>query len=155
MRKRTGKKIRNRIEYLLLMGFTYIIWAIPLNGLYFMASVLGGFIFSVLRIRRKVVLNNLKLAFPDKTDHERLMIARKTYQHFARMTFEVIRMPRMGKDELFSLGVMKDQNVLDKALQGEKGAILLTGHFGNWELYAASLARHGYPISSLVNNTIL
>jgi KDO2-lipid IV(A) lauroyltransferase len=69
------------------------------------------------------------------------------------MTFvELARMPRSGRAGLSRLVDVEGLEHFDRALCRGKGAVLATGHFGNWELMGAALAQRGYPMNFLVGH---
>lgn len=144
------KIIRHRVEYHVLMGFILFIWLIPLEAVHVISDLLGQFVWSVLRVRRKVVLSNLRLAFPDKTQQELKQIALRAYQNFAKMVFEYSRFPLLKKETVFSDWEVDGIEHIEWALKRGKGAVLVAGHFGNWEYMGAYLAQLGYPVSFLV-----
>jgi len=144
------KKTRHYIEYFFLLGFVLLTWMFSLKGILLLGDLLGWFAFSVLGIRRKVVLDNLSHAFPEKSEKELLAIARKSYQNFAKMTLEYMRFPRMTGEDVLSLCRLEGKEKLELALKRGKGAVLVGGHFGNWELMGAALVQLGYPVSFLV-----
>ena len=65
---------------------------VPRGALDALGAALGSLVWT-LRIRRGVVLGNLRLAFPEKTEAERRAIARATYRSLGRMVFEFLRVP--------------------------------------------------------------
>jgi KDO2-lipid IV(A) lauroyltransferase len=65
------------------------------------------------------------------------------------MTFEYARFPRLTQRDIEKLITVTGGEHLDAALAGGKGAILVAGHFGNWEILS-TLARLGYPMTLLV-----
>ncbi|MBN2031469.1 lysophospholipid acyltransferase family protein [bacterium] len=144
------KEIRHRIEYVFLMGILLWVWMVSLKTALLAADILGFFVFSVLRIRRLVVMDNLKQAFPEKSQKELLGIARRTYQNFAKMIFEYMRFPIMKREDVLSLFSVKGIEHIDWALKQGKGGVLIAGHYGNWELMGAYLAQLGYPTYFLV-----
>jgi KDO2-lipid IV(A) lauroyltransferase len=148
--ERWNKRVQHQIEYIALLGVLLIIWLASLKTVIKMAEFLGWFFFSVLRLRRKVTLQNLERAFPEKTPEERLEIARRTYKNFAKMTLEYMRFPVYKKGEILSLCRIEDLEQIDRVLENGKGGVLLAGHFGNWELMGAAVAQKGYPVSYLV-----
>jgi KDO2-lipid IV(A) lauroyltransferase len=67
---------------------------IPLSFALFIGRRLGDFIYSILRLRRKVVMQNLTMVFgTEKTKKELKRIARRTYQNFGMTLIEFIRLP--------------------------------------------------------------
>jgi KDO2-lipid IV(A) lauroyltransferase len=150
MKSRIWKKIQHQIEFIALQGIFLIIWQVSLRTLLMMGDMLGWFFFSVIRMRRKITLQNLTRAFPNKSKKEKVSIARRTYKNFAKMTLEYMRFPVLDKETIFSLCHLEGVKYLDWVIKNGKGGILVAGHFGNWELMGAVLALKGYPISFLV-----
>ena len=144
------KKTRHHIEYFSLLGLVLLVWMLSLRGILLLGDLLGWFAFSILGVRRKVVLDNLSHAFPEKSRGELLAIARRSYQNFAKMTLEYMRFPRMSGQDVLSLCRLEGRENLDFALKKGKGAVLVGGHFGNWELMGAFFVQLGYPVSFLV-----
>jgi KDO2-lipid IV(A) lauroyltransferase len=126
------------------------IWLISLETSLMVGDLLGWVVFSVLRIRRRTVMENLSLAFPEKSERELMSIAKKAYQNFAKMLFEYIRFPVMDSRTVFSRCQLEGEEHLEWAMKHGKGGILISGHFGNWELIGGILNQLGYPISLLV-----
>jgi len=63
---------------------------------------------------------------------------------------EVLQFPRLTSENLDRLVAFEGKQNMDSALKIGRGAIILTAHFGNWELLGASLALSGYGISFIV-----
>jgi KDO2-lipid IV(A) lauroyltransferase len=123
--------------YNLLYGLLYLISLLPMRLLYFLSDGLYVLVYYVLGYRKKVVLNNLALAFPEKTEEERIRIAKKFYRNFLDTFMEIIRLIRADKayvDKHF----ISDYAVFHQLhAQGKSWQVHL-GHNFNWEL--ASLA---------------
>jgi KDO2-lipid IV(A) lauroyltransferase len=94
------------------------------------------------------VLANLRLAFPDRSEGEIRRLALETYWSYARDAIDFMRSLKLGREELARMVFRIDREVFDRVLAGGKGALLVTGHFGNWELGAVFLRRlYDYPLS--------
>ena len=106
-----------------------------------------GWLLWSLRVRRRVVLENLALAFPDKPRGERRAIARATYRHLGRMVPEFLRAPAMGSEELERLFVYQGWEIYEQARALGRGVIACTGHFGYFDLLAAAHALKGIPMT--------
>jgi KDO2-lipid IV(A) lauroyltransferase len=127
-----------------------ILWSVPLPLVYRVADCLGWFTFHVLRIRRDVSLENLARAFPEKPEGERRKIAQRAYRNVAKMACEFVRFPVMKKEDVLSQCRYVGWEMLEAARRMNRGAILVSGHFGNWELLGASIAQMGYPVAFVV-----
>jgi len=108
-----------------------------------------GWLIWTLGIRRRVTLENLRLAFPEKTEAERRAIARANYRHLGQMIPDFLRVPTLSPEELDRIFVYEGwENYLAAKARG-KGVIACTAHFGNFDLLAAANTRRGVPITMI------
>lgn len=121
---------------------------LPRRWLYALTGALAWLAWA-LRIRRRVVMDNLRLAFPEKPAAERRDIARRTYRHLGRMAAEIVLVPRMSPEELERALVFENLGALEEAKARGKGVVACTAHYGNWELLQAGCSLRGIPISSI------
>ncbi len=141
---------QHRLEYGATRAVQAIICALPAGAARAVGGSLGSFAFTVLKLRRDVAMRNLERVFGDRFDRETLFeIARESYRNFGRMTFEYARFPRLTQRDIERLITLTGGEHLDAALARGKGAILVAGHFGNWEILS-TLASRGYPMTLLV-----
>ena len=95
----------------------------------------GDLVFDVLRIRREVVERNLAGTFPGKSREEIQKMAREVYRRQSLNLFELLRLPLVdSKEDAASLLDIKGSELLGKAVQEGKGGVIVSAHFGNWEL---------------------
>ncbi len=111
---------------------------LPIHGLLRLVGRLAPFIFR--RETRRAQLH-LRAALPDLNAPE---IVRQMFAHFAESLWELSRLARF-------VPPLDDQarRVLDEALGEGKGAILISGHVGNWEMLGQAIAGAGYPIATI------
>ncbi len=76
-------------------------------------------------------------------------IAEDSLHRFGRMVVEVLRFPLLNKDNIHELVQVEGLEYLERAYAEDKGVIMCTGHYGNWELLGATVALHGYPMLSI------
>lgn len=76
-------------------------------------------------------------------------IAEKSVVKFGRMIIEVLRFPLLNRNTIQSVVKTDGLEYLEEAYAKGKGALMCTGHFGNWELLGADVALHGYPMLSI------
>jgi KDO2-lipid IV(A) lauroyltransferase len=120
----------------------------PRRFLEALGAGLGALAWS-LGIRRGVVLSNLRLAFPEKTEDERRLIARRTYRNLGEMVFEFLRVPALPREELEGLFEYDGWEILEKGIRDGKGVIACTAHFGNFDLLAAAHSLKGVPLTMI------
>jgi KDO2-lipid IV(A) lauroyltransferase len=126
----------------------WIISRIPRRWLEAFGASLGWLVWA-LRIRRRVVLDNLRLAFPEKTEEERRRIARDTFLNLGRMISDFIRLPFLPKDEVERICVTEGWESYEAARARGKGVVACTAHFGNFEVLAAAHTLRGVPITTI------
>lgn len=103
--------------------------------------------FDVIRLRRRVVEENLARAFAQSmTKAQRRAVGRKCYQELAIGAMEMAAMTRMTPDALVAACPIHGVEHLDALKAAGTGAILVSGHLGNWEYLAASLSARGFPL---------
>ncbi|MBL9039917.1 MAG: lipid A biosynthesis acyltransferase [Archangium sp.] len=103
-----------------------------------------------LRIRRAVALDNLAHAFPEKTEAERRGIARGTYDNLALAALESVTSDLLPDSALDEAVRVADWKGLDAILHARQPALVVSAHFGSWELFAEVMARRDYAMSAVV-----
>jgi Kdo2-lipid IVA lauroyltransferase/acyltransferase len=119
-----------------------------------------GAVFYVLDGRdRRVGLLNLRRAFPERSDAEHRAILRASCRNLGRVAAEFCHLPRLDTRALAAVVDFADRAAWEGALQQAErtGAVILTAHFGNWELLAYAHGLLGHPITLVhrpMNNPI-
>ncbi len=108
---------------------------------------LGRLLYAGLSRYRRVCLKNLTLVYRDLSPAEITRMARAVFAHFGQVAAEFIQLPRLSRDGVDALTTVEGEENLQAALEGGKGVLLITGHFGNWEWMARWLTTHGYALN--------
>lgn len=118
--------------YYIIYPLLYLLSLLPFFILYAISDFFAFVLYYLIGYRRQVVLNNLAIAFPEKTMAERKKIARQFYQYFADSFIETIKFLSISKKQLYkrTSGTYDDINRL---LAEGKSINLLCGHQFNWE----------------------
>jgi KDO2-lipid IV(A) lauroyltransferase len=96
----------------------------------------------------RIVMTNLRLAFGDeKTGGELAHIRRECYRHLGLCLAEFMRLPNMSAGEIRTLAELRGREHIEAALAAGRGAILLTGHVGNWEIAGSRIAAEGRSVN--------
>lgn len=106
------------------------------------AYLLALLFYYIIPIRKKTVIENLDIAFPEKSIQEKKEISFKTYLSFCITMIEILSLPYLSKEKLISLVNLKNEQLIFDRYKEGKGIILLSAHFGNWELGAISGSLH-------------
>lgn len=147
----TTPKTKHKVEY----GITYLLGTalriLPYRLALSFGSFLGFLSFDVFRVRRKVSLINLKNSLGDpKNIKELRKIGRRAYKNIGKSLVEYSLFPSLNKKKISRMVEFEGTDNFDEALRRGKGAILVTGHFGSWELMGAAIRQKGYPVDFLV-----
>ena len=142
--------LRARLEYLAVGALAFKFRWLPYRLACWLAAGVGWLAGDVLRLRRRVALDNLLAAFPELAPRELDKVYRRCWRHFSRVGAELARLPRLNNRFLKRWTEMSQQAVIAGALKRGRGVILVAGHFGNWELTGGTLAKLGYPVTYVV-----
>lgn len=127
-----------------------ILSAILFFGPAWVRKALGYFLaflwFDLFRIRRRVVLDNIAIAFPELTHAERVRMGRASLRHLGLNFVEYSFLPWLNKDNLDQHFDFYNTELFDEALARGKGVLLLTLHLGNGDLGCSALSVRGYPM---------
>ncbi|MCK4414602.1 MAG: hypothetical protein KAY32_13795 [Candidatus Eisenbacteria sp.] len=139
-RRRVGlaKRAQHLGEYLLLRALLALLARVPRRAALWFARRLGDFAFEILRLRRRVTLENLARAFGEEhSPAQRRQIAREAYRAMG-MTFIELALFHTGTlEELVGLTRIRGRDHLRAAVAGGGGVVYLTAHVGNWETCGA------------------
>lgn len=109
-----------------------------------------GLLFYLFDVRhRRVTLDNLAHAFPWRTARERRAIARRVFAHFGRLVFDLLKFSTLAPEEMLHRVEFEGDERVRQAQSLNKGYLLLTGHFGFWELHGLVHALRLGPIGVL------
>jgi Kdo2-lipid IVA lauroyltransferase/acyltransferase len=118
--------------YYLVYGFLKFLSLIPLRILYLLSSGIAFLLYYVFKYRKNIVFNNLRIAFPQKTEQEITTIAKKFYRNFTDNFIEVLKLFSKGPaftNKRVSFDISPIINELNKG----KKVQIHAGHMFNWE----------------------
>lgn len=134
--KRRQHPVLQWLVYVAVRILVAICQSLSIQQSYAFADFLAGWLYRLDRRHRRVGMENLLHAFGDRyTEAERDRIVREVYRHFCRMLMEMLHIPRRlslttWRERITLVG---HEKVLDRLLAGGP-MIMLSGHFGNWEM---------------------
>jgi len=113
--------------------FLKILSKLPFGFLYFLSDIFYVVVYYLVGYRKKVVFENLKNAFPEKSKKEIQLIAKKYYRHFCDLTLETIKMSGMNSSNFSKRFTIANPELLNTYFEQGKSVVLLTMHYNNWE----------------------
>ncbi len=97
-------------------------------------SLVGRFIYSCLRYRRKTVTNNIELVFGNTLPKvQKIHLAKAFYSHLATSMKEMVQLRFMTEEKLRECVEVRGKEHMLATVAQNRGVLVLTGHFGNWE----------------------
>lgn len=120
------------LMYYIVYGFLYLLSLLPLRALYLLSDFAWFITYRILRYRNEVVLANLAIAFPEKTQEERNRIAREFYLNFTDTFIESIKMISISEKEIHKRSRC-DFELINQLIEEGKNIHIMVGHQFNWE----------------------
>ncbi|MGI9182323.1 MAG: lysophospholipid acyltransferase family protein [Longimicrobiaceae bacterium] len=141
---------KHRAEYGLARALQSLVTTLPEGAAERLGRGVGALVHSPLAIRRGVAEENLRRAFPDASEEWVERTARAAFRHLGRESAAILRLSRLDARAIVERTEMEGWEALQEGLSEGRGALLATGHFGNWEIGAASIAARGIPMEAVV-----
>ena len=134
--------------YAIAKTIAWLLTRLSFSKLEKLAQGLAWLLFDVARFRRKLMLQNLDIAFPDTYSRaEKINMARASYSHFLQTLLEVFISATYPIDA--NVEVVGGE-ILLRALAEENGAYIVACHMGNWEAMAATITKRFRPAYTVV-----
>ena len=134
----------------MILFISKLISALPLSVAMAMGRFMGWFWYYILPIRRRVALDNLKMALGnDYTPREQKKIVRETFRHLAMFGFEELRLPSWTAETSEKLVKRVGYENFEKALSKGKGVIIAGIHIGSFDLLGASVGARGIRVAGV------
>ncbi len=140
-------RYRYRRYFLYYAGrvIAFVIYLLPLNVSRPLGACIGRIAYHLLPRYRRLTVENLQLAFgKEKAPSEIRTIAERVFGNLGRNAVELLHFPNINRDNIGRFVAIEGLDKLDKALEAGRGVLLITGHFGNWELLALTIRLKGY-----------
>jgi len=120
--------------------FLYLVSLLPFWFLYLIADFLFVVVYYLVGYRRKVVQENLRNAFPEKSDEERHILEKKYFKYMADLVVETIKMVTASKKVLIERVTCTNPELIGEHFGQGKSIMAAVGHYGNWEMAALRLS---------------
>jgi KDO2-lipid IV(A) lauroyltransferase len=151
-----GRALRYRLEYLGLRLVMGALGTLPLAVAMRLAAGVAALGIRVAGRVRRIGLRNLAIAFPEKSEAERMAILLGSYRNLGRMAAECAHLAEMTAANVRATVTPDDGPIWTNEIKPhleKQGVLILTGHFGNWEMCAYAYGLLGNPVT-LVHQTI-
>lgn len=127
---------------------------LPLKFAYWVGLRVADLFYLCKKHDRQAVEENLRVIFAYRgVEPARLAIrgqARKCFQYFGKYVVDFFRFLSMDKDDVRERISIEHPEYIEQCATMRRGAVLVTAHFGSWELAGAALAAMGYRVHAVV-----
>lgn len=140
------KNIRYLLEYIFAKAMFSLIRLISFNASSAIGSIVGKICYLFPSNAKNIAMQNLSFALPELTVKERKKIIKKTFDNFGRTLFEMPKVHEISDEEFRNKVKIITKGNIDRIPQNIP-FIVITGHFGNWEVAARALSKYKKNIS--------
>ncbi len=126
--------------YYIIYPLFYLLSLLPWRVLYLLSDAVYGLVYYVIGYRKEVVMKNLLIAFPEKTEKERIQIAKEFYHNFTDTFIETIKLLSVS-DKTFNKRYSSNIELVNALYDSGVNVQLQAGHFFNWEYVNFGVAR--------------
>lgn len=124
--------------------------SLPVETALELAGPLGRLLYRWDRKHRERTLSHLKLAFPEWSQQRVEQVAIESFEHFVRLAVEVVHLPRLVHARCWPSRIGRcELGPAVELLSRGRPLLLVTGHYGNWEMLGSLLAVLGFPMAAL------
>ncbi|UII79436.1 lysophospholipid acyltransferase family protein [Flagellimonas sp. CMM7] len=121
------------VVFILAYPLLWLISRLPFRILYFISDIVYQLLYHVIGYRKKVVRDNLKLVFPEKTDAERLTIEKKFYKHLCDIFLEMAKTLGISDRQMNERYAFTNVEVMKKLESEGKNIMIMMPHYASWE----------------------
>lgn len=118
-----------KLRFALLWGVSWCVGRMPIKLQFLLGDFIYLLLYRVIGYRKKVVRENLKNSFPEKSDAERHEIEHKFYKHLADVFVESVALSSMSREELTKRMKYVNYEIMDS----DRPSICAMAHYGSWE----------------------
>ena len=118
--------------------FLYLLSLLPFWFLYLVADVVFVILYYITGYRRKVVQENLRNSFPEKSEAERKLIERKYFKYMADLMMETIKSVSMSERQVRKRMIPTNPELVEHYFSKGKSIMAAAGHYCNWEMACLS-----------------
>ena len=156
-RRESAAAERTVVNWLMCTAFRLgmcIVQAIPLEMCYSFARSAGWLLARVFSRHRRLALDNLRHAFHDQyTEAQLEQLVEDVYVHFVSLGLEVAHIPRRLRDSTWRRHIQpRNQGPLVELVLSGRPVIMLTAHFGNWEMAGYTMGVFGFKPYSVARS---
>lgn len=122
-----------RLAYYIFLFFSRLITWLPYRHMFAAADILYVVLFYIIQYRKTVIIENLSLAFPEKSEKEIHRIRKKFYRHLSDLFIETVAMYFANERQMSRRFRLVNPELFREMHQKHPQVLLVLGHVNNWE----------------------
>jgi Kdo2-lipid IVA lauroyltransferase/acyltransferase len=137
------------ILFYIFYGINWVVTLLPLRVLYLFSDFLYLVLYYIISYRRKVVAENLRNSFPEKSAAELKTIEKKFYRHLADLMIEILKLTHMSKKQSLERMKITNNELLQRFYNEGRDIVAVIGHYNNWEWLKSLIFHTKYQTVSI------
>jgi KDO2-lipid IV(A) lauroyltransferase len=141
--------------FILMYPFLWLVSILPRSLFYFVSDVFFIKLYYIIGYRKKIVLENLMLCFPNSSNKSLKKIRKKFYSHLCDLFMEMVKTRNLSKAGVKKRYQIQNIEVLEGILK-TKSVLLVCSHYANWEWNVSinnDIDEAGYAVYQKIGNT--
>ena len=137
------KKVFHFLQFILVLLVTFPVSLLPLRSALSLGGLLGTCTYLIWKSRRAIALDNIRKAINHNCLSDSLSpedVALGLFRHLGKSFVELVRVYHGRGNEVIDSVTLEGTENLQKAAAHKKGVLIVTGHYGNWELLALAFS---------------
>jgi len=144
-----AKELRRKLRAQAACRLPGVLGAIPEGAGRELCAGLGWLGFWWVGRDRRLARANLERVYPEWPAAQIEATARRVFKELGRNVYDFLRYPDLSQAEQRALILLEGSEVLHELRRRHQGAVIVTGHFGAWEILAARLVAEGFPLMAM------
>jgi KDO2-lipid IV(A) lauroyltransferase len=141
------KNLFEQFVYHLIASSVWLLGSMPLSWSRCCGLIFGRVWHLLSQRRRRITRENLAIAFPDSTPADLKELTRKMFANLGQLIFEIFWSYRQDQKTLSDHFRLEGREHIERAYAKGQGVLVLSAHFGNWEVMTLVEMVLGYPVS--------
>lgn len=142
------KRLKNWFLYRFITSIIFALNFLPRKSSISLGGFLGKLAYFIIKDARRKTRNNLRIAFgKEKDETEVRKLALEVFENVGKNVADAVRLKDMKWKEIEKITQIEGLEYLDDACKMGRGVVAVTGHIGNFELFAAYFSLKGYRFS--------
>ena len=142
------------VKYWAFRGLSWLSRIVPLRLAYWVGTAVGDVVYFTWKQHSANAVSNMRRVLGDTADWRLVKeVARDSFRNYAKTIVDFLRLPYLDAEDIHkAVPLAEGWENLDKALGKGKGVLVVSAHFGNWDLAGALLGSYGLPLHAVADS---